>query len=116
MIRKSLGRVVLAFAIVSSAEAADKQGGYTSVGARSCGVYVEEKQKDGWGYAVIGAWMAGYISGYNLAADDTFDILGDADMKSVYLWMENYCRANPLSNLAKGMEALVAERYSERKK
>jgi hypothetical protein len=67
--------------------------------------------------AVARAWLLGYLSGLNL-------ILGDAEKKydplakigsaqQIYLWMDNYCKANPLSKINEGAKDLYQELQKE---
>jgi hypothetical protein len=59
-------------------------------------------------------WMSGYITHYNFITPDTYDIVVNTDFQSIYLWLDNYCRDNPLDNLAYAMNALTAELYPNR--
>ena len=55
----------------------------------------------------------GYLSGIALALDKDFwgqPGSNALDSASVYLWMDNYCRANPLKDIADGGELLFQER------
>ena len=64
------------------------------------------------------AWLIGFLSGTNMA----FSL--DADRKpfnyfegltngQIYLWMDNYCRANPLSSTLYGVGELMQQRNSQ---
>ncbi len=64
------------------------------------------------------AWLIGFLSGANMA----FSL--DADRKpfnyfegltngQIYLWMDNYCRANPLSSTLYGVGELMQQRNSQ---
>jgi hypothetical protein len=64
-------------------------------GGPSCGQWINERDATGkkpgeWN----SAWLLGYLSG--LAAGMGKDILKEIESLSIYLWMDNYCRANPL--------------------
>ena len=40
-------------------------------------------------------WVAGYLSGSNVEADQP-DVLVGTDFDGLMAWIDNYCRANPL--------------------
>ena len=73
------------------------------------GKYIQEKQEKSVSDIVTQSWVAGYVSGYNSWVPDTYDILGNSDIESAMLWLENYCKANPLKNLGDGMVMLIKE-------
>lgn len=57
------------------------------------------------------SWVDGFLSGM---AAGTFKEFwskpgNKLDDKSVYLWIDNYCRANPLKNVAQAAEMLFLE-------
>lgn len=80
-------------------------------GFRSCGVWAAEREKSN----VRGheSWLTGFLSGLAVAAKKEFwgrpniDLI---DNESVYLWMDNYCRANPLKDISDGGIELFIER------
>ena len=43
------------------------------------------------------SWLLGYLSG--LAVGRQQDILKETSNESIFLWMDNYCKANPLENV-----------------
>jgi hypothetical protein len=89
---------------------ADAEGKYSISSRTSCGKYIEErKQISGVHYAQTSYWVSGYITAYNAWMPDTYDITGDTDQASVMLWLENWCKANPLKNVSNGMELLILE-------
>jgi|LauGreDrversion4_1035100.scaffolds.fasta_scaffold278117_1 hypothetical protein len=56
------------------------------------------------------AWVAGYISGLNIGdekARNTLKNISSADQ--IFLWMDNYCKANPLKDVSYGAETLMEE-------
>lgn len=70
----------------------------TTRGSSSCGEWVSEGSRYGM------TWLLGYLSG--LAMGTGHDVLSGTDHKSIELWMTNYCKANPLSNIADGGEEI----------
>ena len=79
-------------------------------GAASCGEWVEEHgsigklTSDG---VAMETWLVGFLSGVVMHSGD--DILRGADNASLFLWMTNYCKANPLNSLGKAGGKLYLE-------
>jgi hypothetical protein len=76
------------------------------MGARGCGKWMERK---GDGYASVAneAWLGGALSGIAMISNN--DFIKGTDAASLYLWMDNYCQAHPLDDVADGAMALAAE-------
>ena len=60
------------------------------------------------------SWLVGYLSGLNLGffvdkSRKPFDYFAGVTTGQIYLWMDNYCRANPLSNVMVESSDLFAE-------
>lgn len=64
-------------------------------GVRSCGEWVKDKEMPAIGNQ---AWLVGYLSGIAVATNKSF--LRGTDNESIYLWVDNYCQANPLKSVA----------------
>lgn len=80
----------------------------TSYGRRSCGVWIAVISKtDPREMLDARGWLVGYLSG--IAIERRKDILAGTDAESMFLWMDNYCRENPLSNTVDGGIYLAAE-------
>jgi len=112
----SLIVLILSFTFATPATARDKDDMYWVQGAISCGEWVKFRKEDSWEATATKAWIAGYITAYNLHRPDVYNILGSTDLESVNLWMDKYCQENPLSHLAKGMRALTIELWANRKR
>jgi hypothetical protein len=106
-VRKALCVLVIA---AMPAWSADKDGSYLYSGP-TCGQFVaaEGVNKFHWGW-----WMNGYLTAYNALTPDTVSILGSSDLQSAQLWMEKWCRANPLRTATEGMLELTTELYPRR--
>ena len=52
-------------------------------------------------------WLLGYLSG--IAAGKNIDLLGGAERKSLFLWMDKYCKKNPLKRIDSGAHDLASE-------
>jgi hypothetical protein len=97
------------------AQAIDGVGGYWTLNNTTCGQYMEErKNTKSVAYAQTAYWVSGYISAYNRWTPDTYNILAGSDIHSVMQWLENYCRTNPMKNLANGMDDLMVELHPRR--
>lgn len=57
--------------------------------------------------AVYRAWLDGYVSG--IAVESNKNILSQTDSESLALWMDNYCKSNPLESLSSGGYKLSVE-------
>jgi hypothetical protein len=60
------------------------------------------------------SWLVGYLSGLNMgfALDlrrKPFNYFEGVIPGQIYLWMDNYCRANPLASVIAGSGALYEE-------
>jgi hypothetical protein len=75
--------------------------------APSCGEWVVHREKSDTLALGNASWLLGYLSG--MAAGSGKDYLSGSDNASLYRWMDNYCRKNPLRDLGSGGNALAAE-------
>lgn len=81
-------------------------------GAASCGDWVVERANHGVGTFGNEAWLVGYLSGIATVTNTNF--LKGTDNPSLFLWMDNFCKSNPLSDVSDGGAKLYLE-LSERK-
>jgi hypothetical protein len=79
-------------------------------GIRSCGEWVKDKDTLAFGNQT---WLVGYLSGLAVATNKQF--LSGTDNQSIYLWVDNYCRANPLRSLPDAGTALYYELVKQKK-
>jgi hypothetical protein len=73
-------------------------------GDNSCGSWVEARQEN---RMLIQYWYIGFISGINMVSEKNH--LAKIDAASAYLWMDKYCRENPLKNIVEGSGDLFIE-------
>ena len=78
---------------------------WTSKAAQGCGVYVDDFDKDWWEKIANGFWLAGALTGYNLAKDS--DVGKGVDIQSIQLHVYNYCKENPLKDTGDALEDLI---------
>ena len=88
------------FSMPSSAE-------IKTFGVRSCGVWVEENKKGGVAEILQMNWLSGVLTGMAIGLD--INILINTDGPSSVLWVNNYCRVNPLKNSLDAAKELVLE-------
>jgi hypothetical protein len=83
----------------------------------SCGTWLEPDPRfpnDPWLYR---AWVLGYLTAYNedsATTQGTFirsgkegNVTAGTDTEGLFAWIDNYCRARPLNNLAGAVSKLV---------
>lgn len=75
--------------------------------APSCGEWISHREKSDALALGNTSWLLGYLSG--LAVSRGKDFLSGTDNGSIYKWMDNYCRTNPLRDVSSGGIALAAE-------
>lgn len=69
-------------------------GAWTAVGYAS---RLKEATQDSIDRLVKESWIVGYLSG--IASGTNKDFIRGTDNPSILLWVDNYCRANPLKDL-----------------
>jgi hypothetical protein len=83
--------------------------GATSFGSSNCGDWVKSES------AARKAWVLGYVSGVNVMLNnDPLDQIDSAEQ--IYLWVTNYCKANPLDTVYKAGGQLMIELIERQKK
>ena len=80
-------------------------------GLRDCSHWIEARAvKTGYGAMIEEAWLSGYLAGAVAHDRGGFDPLKNTtSVSQIYLWMDNYCRANPLQNIVDGGNQLLKE-------
>ena len=70
-----------------------------------CGAWVTERIKGQSGF-VVEPWVLGFVSGFIWSGSAE---LKSTDTASIFLWIDNYCKANPLETIAHASQELVKE-------
>ncbi len=80
----------------------------TAFGIPDCGEWVRS-QTTGTQKHSDRAWLLGFLSGLN--QDDVYKDALDkvSSAAQIYLWMDNYCKNNPLEKVSKGAFKLYGE-------
>jgi len=81
-------------------------------GATSCGTWVAQTKEDGILISATRMWLIGYLSGRVMESGR--DVMRGTDNPSFYLWVDNYCKANPLNDIADAGDALFSELAKKR--
>ena len=100
-----IGSLLLASSII--AVSSPLEAGVEARQAPSCGEWISHREKSDTLALVNTSWLLGYLSG--LAVSRGKDFLSGTDNVSIYKWMDNYCRTNPLRDVSGGGIALAAE-------
>ncbi|OFV92931.1 MAG: hypothetical protein A3H95_12600 [Acidobacteria bacterium RIFCSPLOWO2_02_FULL_64_15] len=76
----------------------------------SCGRWLSFRSggtdRDRLGALAAEAWIRGFVTGVGMGSAST---LQQTDTAGMELWMDNYCRANPLKQMVDGASSLVQE-------
>lgn len=97
---------------------------YTIFGLRKCSDWnrdmADEKAispKFGSGIAAASdrSWLAGFVSGINMALTDRTDLLSDMDLQTASDWVDTYCKKNETSDVAEAVSNLYVELLKIRK-
>ena len=99
------GCLLLASSTFAVSSALD--GGVEARQAPSCGEWISHREKSDPLALGNTSWLLGYLSGQ--AVSRGTDFLSGTDNVSIYKWMDNYCRTNPLRDVSSGGNALAAE-------
>jgi hypothetical protein len=106
--RPTITLLVAGLLIAGPVSADDAEGRFVVLGygVQSCGAYVTERS--GGNDNPFRGWLTGYLTRYNYAVGHTYNMLGSTDLDGALLWLENYCRANPLDDFEIATRKLIA--------
>ena len=80
--------------------------------APSCGEWVAHREKSSTLALSYTGWLRGYLAGMGAGAGK--DYLAGTENSTIYKWMDNYCRSNPLRDVGSGAKLLAAELAGKR--
>jgi hypothetical protein len=80
-------------------------------GIPDCGLWVKARSTDR--SAILEEWLVGFLNGIAVGTQTEFWHAGGIPInrEQVYLWMDKYCREEPLSRVIEGAFRLHAERH-----
>ena len=73
-------------------------------GTKSCGKWLADNT-DSNAHFINTAWVLGFISGIGYLGWE----MKETDSAAINAWIDNYCRSNPLTNIADASAALARE-------
>lgn len=82
----------------------------TVKGTYSCGFYVKSREL---GSTSPPSWLLGFLSGANVYSSKKVDLLENVDHDSLFLWMDKYCKENPLAFMDDGAKLLLHELHQK---
>jgi hypothetical protein len=77
----------------------------------SCGMWVDSRAR---GVIAPSVWILGFLSGGNVfgATNNALELV---DRESIFLWMDKYCKENPLEYIDDGGQVLLLELVAKRR-
>jgi len=72
----------------------------------SCGTWINTPKNTAQ-HEQLKSWVLGYLSGDNIQS--SVDFLRGRDADALTVWIDNYCRRNPLHEITRAMVELVKE-------
>ncbi len=92
-----------------------------SYGTDSCGAYIKswtnlDKYDQKFTSLIYAGWLNGYVTGFNLLKPNIFDIMGNTGLKTLLVWLHNYCKENPHDRFADAVSELIINLYLKRLK
>ena len=97
--RKTVAALVGFLAVVLSCPGQAAAYSMVGPGGVSCGSWVQARRGSSPDYAQEG-WVLGFLSGVGFMGAPRQDPLNGMDAAGVFVWLDNYCLANPLASLA----------------
>jgi len=101
----------------TAGHAADENGSFAvdGVGSQTCRAYIDAiDSKDQRLLAAYASWMQGFVTGYNVLAEETFDITPWQSPELLILKMQSFCNANPETPFVRGVGGLIASLQANR--
>jgi hypothetical protein len=105
--------IVMYGASITANAGTNETGTTSEIGSVPCGQWIEDHNNQAfWPKTVENQWLAGFLSGEAISLD--VDILANTNLKSLALWVTNFCNANPLSNSLSGALELAGQIAKDR--
>jgi hypothetical protein len=95
--------------IVAAALMTGSAHAYTIIGMGqySCGTWIKDRRGQQMTAYLYQQWIVGFLSGVGYAGPPGIDPLKGTDSNGVWAWIDNYCQAHPLDNIAEAGSAFV---------
>jgi hypothetical protein len=100
---------VCAVLSLGKATAAESPATYAVLGPGtiSCATWAQQRRDDGYPAVAAGDWVLGYATAFNEYVAAGGEATRGTDSAALFVWIDNYCRANPLDSLAMASRHLV---------
>ncbi|RUL73157.1 hypothetical protein [Dyella choica] len=91
---------------------------YSTLGLRSCSKWLQDERSaknlaqnglNALNFIGDQSWLAGFISGFNVAITDRQDLLSAMDLQTASDWVSVYCSKNKSANVPDAVVALFVE-------
>jgi hypothetical protein len=105
-----LGTLLVAGPMPRGAAAADRNGNYTVLGAPglvTCREWLDLHDSGNVQEAQIEAWVAGFISAYNLYEYSSKNVIEGRDPQALIDWAVRFCHANPSVTIAEAADSMI---------
>jgi hypothetical protein len=110
--KTNLKAVLLVFTAAAILGSSQTAHAFATIGVIDCGTWVKQRQGKNQEATLSQIWLNGLLTGLNImgAAQGRKDFLSSIkSTEQLYLWLDNYCRNNPMNDLALGGLALALE-------
>ncbi len=105
--RAAIGALLVLFAVPAVADTSPADT-FTvrGFGGISCGRWTADRREAGLPAIADQNWVLGFVTGYD-AFEGNGDVGRDVDNDALAAWLDTYCQAHPLDNLATASQRLV---------
>ena len=104
-------KYILVIAILLSFTVPEKAEAVMIRGAADCGQWLDFRKDTASRTNGVEFWVMGYLSALSFSTNKEFWESGNGlSAQQVMYWIDNYCRENPLSNVARAADTLFLER------
>ena len=99
-------KIILPLILIAGTISPASQG-YTIFGAGtlSCDKWIEERSQNSGLSFGMETWILGFLTGAGWQGANPQDV----DNSALYVWVDNFCRENPLKNITSASAALTIE-------
>lgn len=109
--------VILLFALFPiTSLAVDASGNHAiwGEGKKSCISYTRSRESGD--YDNFTHFIMGYLTAYNLLAENTYRISGNKNMDEILVWLDEYCELKAIHSFDQALTEFIIESYESRKK
>lgn len=109
--------VLLAIMLAPTVHAKDVDGEFAafSVGGEPCAHYLDARRHGGGSERRYLEWVKGYFTAFNLIVANTYDIIGDRNLRQLQNWLEERCSDDQELLFVNAVAELSERLYPNRK-